>query len=227
MMIQTLLETAIHKLVQEFTQAPYRFFTEADAVAHFHQLLESPTLGQVRTRDGYEVSLVHREYPTFFRFEDDNPVARLDDDSRASRGHYDTVILNPEFVAAHRAETVKNRDIKNMGNESIVPLEAVIEFKLDDKGWSKGRASGTKAELGKLDLTTQSRLKYFVLLMRYNAPNMYRWNEYWPTVSQIAAEKAEIGSIFAIYWLTADRQAEIYHFGHWLDTGLDLKAGAP
>jgi hypothetical protein len=41
MIIQTLLETAIHKLVQEFTQARYRFFTEADAVARFHQLLES------------------------------------------------------------------------------------------------------------------------------------------------------------------------------------------
>jgi hypothetical protein len=222
MIIQTLLETAIHKLVQEFLQAPYRFFTEADAVVRFHQMLENPALGQVQTRDGYKVSLVHREYPTFFRFADDNPVARLDDDSRASRGHYDTVILNPEFVAAHHAETVKNRDIRNMGDERIVPFEAVIEFKLDDKGWSKGRARGTIAELGKLDLTTQSRLRYFVLLMRYNAPNLHRWNEYWPTVSQVAVRKAKIGSIFAVHWLTVDRQPEVYHFGRWLHTELEI-----
>ena len=138
MTIQSILENAIHKLVNEFLQAPYVFFTEADAVVRFHQILDAdPIIGRrVQTSDGFETSLVHREYPTFFRFCGKEPTARLG--PPASRGHYDMVILNPAFVAAHRVATVTNRDIKTTRDESIAPFQAVVEFKLDNKGWSAG-----------------------------------------------------------------------------------------
>ncbi len=121
MTIQPALEKAIHKLVNEFLKEPYKFFTEADAVARFHQILDNNTTfnRKAETTDGDEVSLFHREYPTFFRFSGSNPAKRLG--PPASRGHYDTAILNPEFVIAHSSETVANRNIGSSRRKSIMP----------------------------------------------------------------------------------------------------------
>jgi len=121
---QAVIENAIHTLVTEFREDPYRFFTEADAVARFHQILETDlTVDQnLVTLDGYKTSTLHQKYPTFFRFDDKNPIARLDPDSRASRGHYDIVILNERFVRTHDVETVKNRDFRSIRDTSVPPL---------------------------------------------------------------------------------------------------------
>ena len=215
MSIQRALEKAICRLTDEFAQSPYVFFTEADAVARFHQILdEEPTIGRrVQTRDGFEVSLIHREYPTFFRFSDKNPTARLKPPAR--RGHYDTVILNPDFVTAHSAATVINRDIKTIRDESITPFQAVVEFKLNNRGWSSGSTKGAIAELGTLRLSDETPLRYLVVLMRYSAPNLTRWHKYWPMVSQAATDEPEIGSVFVIQWLTCKSGSEVHHFGSW------------
>ena len=217
MTIQKPLEDAIHKLVEEFLLVPYVFFTEADAVTRFHQILdEYPVLScRVQTKDGYEVGLIHREYPTFFRFADKKPTARLG--PPAHRGHYDTVVLNPDFVEAHPAVIVVNRDIKALRDKSITPFQAVIEFKLDNKGWSAGRAKGAVAELGKLHLSHEAPLRYLVVLMRYSAPTLARWHKYWPSVSQAVANKPNIGSLFAVRWLAGKEGSEVYHFGCWLN----------
>ena len=217
--IQRPLERAIHQLVREFGQSPYIFFTEVDAVTRFHQILESmPVFSQrVKTQDGHEVGLVHREYPTFFRFSDKNPTERLES-PQGSRGHYDVAVLNPEFVVAHPAETVHNRNARTQHDEAIVPLRAVVEFKLDNLGWSAGRARGAIAELGKLKLSDESPLKYFVVLMRYTAPTIKRWNLYWPDDIEKAAQRASsvTRSLFAVHWLSARSGFEIYRFGDWL-----------
>jgi hypothetical protein len=219
MAIQKILENAIHKLVNEFAKAPYVFFTEADAVARFHQILEENpiTSRRVQTGDGFEMSLIHREYPTFFRFSGKNPTERLG--PPASRGHYDTVVLNPDFAMAHSAATVTNRDIKAMRerDKNIKPFEAVVEFKLDNVGWSAGRAKGAIAALDKLHLSDEAPLRYLVVLMRYSAPTLTRWEKYWPKVKQAAIGKPEIGSLFAIQWLTCKEGSEVYHFGRWLN----------
>lgn len=217
MTVQKAIERAIQKLVKEFLRDPYIFFTEADAVARFHQLLEEdPIIGRhAQTQDGQRVSLIHREYPTFFRFSGKNPTTRLK--APASRGHYDTVVLKPEFVRAHPADTVTNRDIQAKRDKNIVPFHGVVEFKLDNLGWSAGRTRGVTAELGKLQLSVdEAPLRYLVVLMRYNAPAMTRWGKYWPRVKKAAESKPKIGSIFGIKWLTGDNGPEIYCFGNWL-----------
>ena len=63
MSVQIALEAVIRRLVAEFLQDPYAFFTEADAVSRFCQLLELNPLfsRRVQSRDRYHVSLVHRE----------------------------------------------------------------------------------------------------------------------------------------------------------------------
>jgi len=217
---QLILERTIHRLVDEFVKNPYAFFTEADAVSIFHKfLIENPKFNhKYVTLDGYEISTVHREFPTFFRFNDRNPIGRLDDDSGASRGHYDTVILTPEFITSHTADTVGNRDIRTKAIVTHPPFEAVVEFKLHNNGWSKGRAIGLLAELGKLQLTLEeTRLCYLIVFQRYRAPNLNRWNRWWETVKQAAEEMVEIRSIIAIQWLSVKNKPEIFSFGPWLE----------
>jgi len=217
MNIQSIVENAINDLVGEFLQNPFAFFTEADAVSRFHQLLvENPTLNQnVRTSDGYEVSLVHREYPTFFRFSDEDATERLP--PPAKRGHYDTVILNPEFVKAYPATTVTNRSFKDEGGVSVTPFQAIVEFKLDNQGWSAGRTLGAITELRKLNLSTEAPFRYFVVFMRYTSPKMTRWNKYWHEIKQVAETYSEIGSVFAIHWLSSIKKGEnVFQFGRWL-----------
>jgi hypothetical protein len=217
MSFQPLLEKVIRQMVDEFMAAPYRFFTEADAVARFHQLLsrESRLIDPVETMDGHQVSLVHREYPTFFRLSDRNPEERLE--SRGRRGHYDTVILNPAFVRAHPAETVMNRTIDVPRNMAIVPFEAVIETKMHTRGWSKEQARGVIEELGKLKLSKpEAPLRYMVLMMRYRESRMYRWNRYWPQVRDLAGPEPDIRSVFAVCWLDPADGPEPFWFGPWL-----------
>lgn len=218
MSVRKTLESAIGGLVGEFKGAPYVFFTEADAVVRLHQLLieEDRSLSRrVQTVDGHPVGLIHREYPTFFRFDDKNPTARVGPPAR--RGHYDTVILNPDFVAAHPVETVLNRSIKAERDRSILPFQAVVEFKLHTRGWSQGRAKGVIAELGKLHLSAkEAPLRYLVLLMRYRDTRRYRWEKYWPQVRDAADAREDIASVFAVHWTELDREPDVHRFGPWL-----------
>lgn len=217
MLLQETIEHTIHQLMAEFIAHPFLFFTEADAVVRFHQLLEQKIdpLGRATSQDGFEVPLIHREYPTFFRFDDKNPTKRLPKPAR--RGHYDTVILNPEFIKTHPIETVHNRNIKTEAKriKDLVPLQAVIEFKLDNLGWSAGRSEGVRAELGKLALTEEATLRYFVVLMRYQAPSNTRWEKYWPKVDATLRQFPDINSLVAIYWLTMGKGNEVHLFGNW------------
>ena len=216
MTIQPALEKAILELVNEFLEEPYKFFTEADAVAHFHQILDvNSTLNRkAKTTDRDEVSLFHREYPTFFRFSGKDPKEKLG--PPASRGHYDTVILNPKFVKAHPSATVANRQIDLPRDKSITPFDAVIEFKFHDYGWSSNRAKSAISELGKLRLSKkESPLRYLIVLTRYRSPIMNLWNKYWPVVSKTADKHKDINSIFAVNWLEIKRKPQVDFFGNW------------
>ena len=216
MTIQLDLEKKIYKLVSEFLKEPYKFFTEADAVVRFHQILDkNSTLNRkAETTDGDKVSLFHREYPTFFRFSDSNPTKKLG--PPASRGHYDTVILNSDFVKVHSSATVANRQIDLPRDKSITPFNAVIEFKFHDYGWSSNRAESVICELGKLRLSKkESPLRYLIVLTRYRSPVMNRWNKYWPIVKKEADKHKDINSVFAVNWLEIKRKPEIYVFGNW------------
>jgi len=65
-------------------------------------------------KDGHEHFLVHREYPTPFRCDmSDGKFEVKDDDARTERGgkyrrgHYDIVVLDPDFVDRHRHEVIR------------------------------------------------------------------------------------------------------------------------
>lgn len=221
--IQINIERAIHQLVREFLGEPYRFFSEAEAVSRFHQLLDADAAlsSKVKSKDGFLLSLIHQEYPTFFRLDDPAPAAvrrealptaNRDAPAGTRRGHYDIAILTPDFIRNHNAETVKNRERV----QRIQPFQAVVEFKLDDRGWNSGRTKSAIAEMGKLILSRdESELRYFVGLMRYTAPTENRWNKYWPEVTQAAMDHMEIRSIFATYRMLAVPSPHVQSFGNW------------
>jgi hypothetical protein len=218
MNIQADIESAIYNLVDDFLYEAYDFFTEADAVVRFQKYLaEFDSLSKkVVTNDGHEVSLIHREYPTFFRFSGKNPTKRLD--APARRGHYDTVILDPDFVRVHSSESVANRNIYSERDESITPFLAVIEFKFHDFGWAINRVNSVLSDFGKLKLSCkEAPLRYLVTLTRYRSPTLNRWDTHWPTVKNTADDyQEEINSIFAVNWVNGIDKPEEYVFGEWL-----------
>jgi len=180
------LEATLQRLVERFLEAPYEFFTEADAVAAVQGILPSQSeLGvEHTTADGFKTRLLHREYPTFFRFKKSDPRKRLGPPAR--RGHYDLVLLDPAWLRQHNSETAINRDINLRGDLSVPPLIAAVEFKLYAHGWLERRVDSVRRVLGKLQLTLQSRVHakaaYLVVLQRDHRPKARRWDRHWPAV---------------------------------------------
>ncbi len=174
------IDTVLLAIVDEFLLKPYKYFTEADVVTDCHNRLLNVYNQPAISSDNIEVDLVHREYPTFFRFDDKNPTERLEKETGAKRGHYDVAVINPLFIQSHEITTIANRDIKTevLRNKAISPLRAVIEFKLFDRSISKGRYKGILWEIDKLILSEESEKYYFVYLQRYKRTNTRAWDLY-------------------------------------------------
>jgi hypothetical protein len=210
------IELALKRLSQEFLDDPYRYFTEADVVSRCRQLLElNDELGRnYITKDGHKIRLIHQEYPTSFRYQGDVPMVATPD---GRRGHYDLVILNPDFIEANYAESITNRLLKHAVQEQTGSFVAVIEFKLSYRGWSRGAYENAVIDLQKL-AASKSDLSYAVMLMRYNAPTMKRWELYWPQICEEVKKPDVRGvrSTFTVHWLsTQTNEPNTYLFGEW------------
>lgn len=216
------LETALHRLVESFWDEPYRFFTEADAVAALQSwVTRRPELAQPeRTADGFKTSLLHREYPTFFRFKKSDPSRRRGRPAR--RGHYDLVLIDPAYVRQHKAETVLNRDIEDRGDLSNPPLLAAVEFKLSARGWSPGRVRGVERDLGKLRLALESpadvSAAYLCVFQRDVSTALRRWKRHWPTVEKVLAESSDVRAVLAVCWPQQERDPFVHYSGPWITT---------
>jgi hypothetical protein len=219
------LETALHRLVESFWDEPYRFFTEADAVAALQSwVTRRPELAQtLRTADGFETGLLHREYPTFFRFDKDNPAQRRG--PPAGRGHYDLALLDPIYVRNHEAETVINRDIEDRGDLSSPPLLAVVEFKLFPTGWNPSQIGNVKQALGKLRLAQESPADvgaaYLCVFQRDVRPEPHpQETEHCSAVKEMLADSdfSHIRTVLAACWPKQEREPFVYYSGPWITT---------
>ena len=205
-------------IVDEFISEPYKYFTEADVVTDCHYRLINIYTQKTQSIDNIKVDLVHREYPTFFRFDDKNPTRRLDKETGAKRGHYDVAILNPLFVQSHEINTIVNREIRTeeIRNKGITPLQAVIEFKLFDRSISKGRFKGIICEIDKLLLSEESEEYYFVYLQRYKRTNTRAWDRYYGDIEKkLRNSENKISSVIAVNWLAMGKEPKIMKFGDW------------
>jgi hypothetical protein len=217
------LETALHRLVESFWEEPYRYFTEADAVVGLQSwVARRPELAQtLRTADGFETGLLHREYPTFFRFDKSEPDQRKDPPAR--RGHYDLVLFDPAYVQAHEAETVINRNIKDRGDLSSPPLLAAVEFKLFARGWSPRRVRGIEQDLGKLHLASESpadvSAAYLCVFQRDVSTTLRRWERHWSDLEESLAHFSDIRAVFTVCWPKQERDPFVHYSGSWITTG--------
>lgn len=216
------LETALHRLVESFWDQPYRFFTEADAVAGLqHWVATRPEMAQLyRTADGFETGLLHREYPTFFRLDDQKPTQRLP--APAARGHYDVVLLNPACVQNCKAEALTNRSSVERDRFPASPLLAAVEFKLFPDGWTESRVKEVRNELGKLRLSLEqppdTEGAYLCIFQRDVSGRENRWEQYWPQVERELEAHSEVRSFVAVRWPGQEREPFVGYYGSWQTT---------
>jgi len=111
---------AVRKTINKFRENPYYFFTESDIHSYFYYCIYNSTFEV--NRDKSRIYLVHREYPTNFRYSkkrlttdgvyDPNHIDKVD--NRTGRGHYDMVVINPDF--ATKAENINHIINKNISD---------------------------------------------------------------------------------------------------------------
>lgn len=125
-----LKNSIVCKLEQKFRRFPNYYFTEHD----LHSALYNITKEEMKllevlsetTSDGFQVSLVHHEYPTPFRCGMDGTKFVRVDEPPYRRGYYDLVIFNPNFVANNTLEVVCGKDYQKfkpaMNKVTVEPL---------------------------------------------------------------------------------------------------------
>jgi hypothetical protein len=136
-------EKVLTRLESAFREAPRRFFTEHDLHSHLYRLVETELSDRGElffdTLDGHKASLVHHEYPTPFRCDMSKHGFRIARDEEPTpkgglyrRGHYDLVILNPDFVRRYDLVIVagKNYEQFRLARDKIdvTPLLWVCEI---------------------------------------------------------------------------------------------------
>jgi hypothetical protein len=127
-------ERVLGKLGLAFKETPRRFFTEHDLHSHLYQLVEKEldAKGELFcvAADGQKTSVLHHEYPTPFRCDMSRHGFKIVKDNERTkkkglyrRGHYDIVILNPDFVRRYDPVIVAG---KNYGKFCLVKDEIEV-----------------------------------------------------------------------------------------------------
>lgn len=113
---------AIRKTINKFREQPYYFFTESDIVTYLCQCLYTSRLEVVR--GNRRIYLVHREYPTNFRYEKDQILTMLaphplcppaGQRKQGTRGNFDLAVLLPDFVErAPSVADIVNKNVRDL-----------------------------------------------------------------------------------------------------------------
>jgi hypothetical protein len=132
---------AVQRLETDFHTAPSRFFSEHDIHAHLHHIVQTSLNAKgatfIKCRNG-QTAPVHLEYPTPFRCDMHGHTFKIrKDDERTPRGslyrrgHYDLVILNPDYAEQYDVVTVSGKDHARLrearGSITASPLLWVCE----------------------------------------------------------------------------------------------------
>ena len=128
-------KTVVKKMKATFRECPQCFFSEHDIHSVLYRLAKQELKhhginSEETTRDGYITSLVHHEYPTPFRcdmqgykFRRATEEERTQKGGLYKRGHYDLVILNPDFVKSNTLGIVCGKNYEKL--RSILPRISV------------------------------------------------------------------------------------------------------
>lgn len=133
--IENAVFNGIKRTINRFRENPFYYFTEADIHSSLHSdiVRESSKIMYYPINDKYRVSIVHQEYPTFFRYYRKALITSGIHDS-GIRGHYDLVILDPKVTLLEYKElenyllTIINKSIST-DSYKFIELLYIIEVK--------------------------------------------------------------------------------------------------
>ena len=194
------IEKCIRILSEKFRKWPYNFFTESDSHSYLYLSFfryGMPALKKLyHSKDSRKTVLIHREYPTFFRYsQKELRLCRLDE-REGTCGHYDMVVLNPSFVENHGIQQVISKDnkIRQTIKFDDNHLLAAIEFKLLHKRLTGHMRDEIKKDFIKLNwaLETKQARKAYMLIFN-------RWGEekdFWEVLNNLKVKYNEIKLIY-------------------------------
>ena len=167
--IEKSLDSCISSLGHKFLKWPNNFFTESDAHSFLYYYIFRSGPKDLKlfypTNDGSKTVLIHREYPTSFRFIKES----MELDDKGGRGHYDLVVLNPDFVSNHSIKQVMAKDFKECCVNERHHLLAAAEFKLITAPISINMKSEIERDFEKLNWALekgQTKYAYMILFNR-------------------------------------------------------------
>ena len=114
-------EGAVKRLVADFQQSPFRYFSECELQYDLYCIFKSSELNKsATTNDGVDIGTIHPEYPSVERVQLEN--------GKGYRVWFDLAILNPDFIQSNDYKTVWARDERNakLGDNNVL---AAFEFK--------------------------------------------------------------------------------------------------
>lgn len=202
------IDKCIRILSEKFKKWPYNFFTESDAHSYLYLSFfryGSPALKSLyQSKDRRRSVLIHREYPTFFRYSQRELKLCKLNEPEGTCGHYDMVVLNPDFIAHHDIQQVISKDnkIRQTVNFNDNHLLAAIEFKLLHKPLTENLKDEIKKDFIKLGwalATKQAREAYMLIFNRYGEER-----NYWKRLEELQREHQDIKLIYQ----------ESYYEGH-------------
>lgn len=208
------IESHIKTLVSRFKGRAYNFFTETDIHSYLYLVFYRDKLFSkpYPTADpSVKTILIHREYPTFFRFRRNLPVQPSA--APAVRGHYDLVVLNPAFVGAYPLHRVTNQDVKMMPQRlKDNPLLAAIEFKMPRSKLVSRTLKQIEIDFQKLQCSLKwSQALYMLILNRHERMPAEGWAE----LERMATENPDVRAVYMEY--IGDGEARTYQGKYWGD----------
>lgn len=181
--LSTDIRRCIRILSEKFRKWPYNFFTESDAHSYLYYSFfryGTPPLKAMYSSRTSKIKpvLIHREYPTFFRYEQKKLIRYHLHEHVGTVGHYDMVVLNPKFVEGHNIEQVISKDNKIRQTVEFEQnhLLAAIEFKLLHKPLGKNLRDEIHKDFVKLSWsleTHQAREAFMLIFNRYGSEPEY------------------------------------------------------
>jgi len=181
--IEEIVKKGIKKTINKFRENPLYFFTESDLHSYFYYSIYSTNLEVARNNK--RICLIHREYPTNFRYhkrdlvENDYLEPYPLDAKIGARGHYDMVIINPVFANKYSdningIKHIINKDVSLLEERVNKDIESVkkelvyaIEFKYVINS-SKKFINEVKGDNKKLLFSTRWGAKHAVNLVFCN-----------------------------------------------------------
>ena len=207
------IESKIQTLVNHFVRKPSNYFTESDIHSYLYLAFyrdkifssQFPTANPIK-----KTILIHREYPTFFKYDKKIPIVPKED--AKSRGHYDFVVLNPRFVESYSLSIVTNKNYHLLPKKfKYKPVIAAIEFKYIIRRINKDMLENIEIDFQKPQASTPySSVRYVLIFNSFGSLGKY--------IREIERMKRENPSVKAVYagaWYDGDNKKSSRRF--WLE----------